>query len=195
MRSAGPGPGRGAGRERGLAGGGPVNWQLGGRLVAGARQQRGARLPTPCSRPHSSGWKDGRCPALRVGGGRGTHLVLVEKGLICLLSSAPPIRRSVPNPSSDHLTRDTHWAASPPSPGCSEPGLAGAGAEVGTGKAPGRAGRASRVSGAVRIPGAAGSGSRNLRIGQPRGFGAPGLFLIIGANGVLYRLNPTHMVS
>lgn len=134
-------------------------------------------------------------PCAAGGGGRGTHLVLVEKGLICLLSSAPPIRRSVPNPSSDHLTRDTHWAASPPSPGCSEPGLAGAGAEVGTGKAPGRAGRASRVSGAVRIPGAAGSGSRNLRIGQPRGFGAPGLFLIIGANGVLYRLNPTHMVS
>lgn len=61
---------------------------------------------------------------------------------------------------------------------------------------PGLAGwRASGVSGGSEAPGVAGSRGRDVSIGRPGGFGAPGLFLIIGANGVLYSPNPTHMVS
>lgn len=79
---------------------GPVNWQLRGRLLAGARQRRGVRLPTPSSRPHSSGRKDGRCPALRVDGwGWGTRY---SKAILCLEKrgqsafSHPALRPSPP---------------------------------------------------------------------------------------------------
>lgn len=43
--------------------------------------------------------------------------------------------------------------------------------------------------------GAAGSGGRDVRTGRQGGSWALGIFLIIGANGVLYSFNPTHMVS
>ena len=124
MRSAGPGPAA-AEQEESAArrAAGPVNWQLGGRLVAGARQRRGERLPTPCFHPHSSGWKDGRCSALRMDGwGWGTPY---SKAILCLENGgqsafSPPTRGpAFPTPNRGHPTQDTNWTASPASPGCS----------------------------------------------------------------------------
>ena len=96
---------------------GPVNWQLGGRLVAGARQRRGERLPTPCFHPHSSGWKDGRCSALRMDGwGWGTPY---SKAILCLENggqsafSPPTPGPAVSTPPRGHPTQDTNWTASP----------------------------------------------------------------------------------
>lgn len=118
---------------------GPVNWQLGGRLVAGARQRRGERLPTPCSHPpleRMERWEVPSTAAEWVGVGDSvlkSHLVLGERGPICLLS--PGLAFSTSN--RGHPTQDTHWAASPAWPGCSGLGSAQSEAEVGLGEAPG----------------------------------------------------------
>lgn len=146
---------------------GPVNWQLGGRLLAGARQQRRVRLPTPSSRPHSSGRKDGRCPALRWmsgGGGRGTQKPSCawRKGANLPSLTGPESF----TPSRGHCTRNTHWAASPASPGRSELGSASSEAEVGIGEAPGWLGRGPGLaSGASWVSG----GSEDSRRGWPLG--------------------------
>lgn len=102
---------------------------------------RTERWEVPCT---AGGW-------VGVGdAGLKSHLVLGEKGPICLLSPGP----ASPTPNRGHRTRDAHWAASPASPGCSELGSALSGAEVGIGEAPGwlgtgpgLAGGASWVSG------------------------------------------------
>lgn len=86
-----------------------------------------------------------------------SHLVLEERGQS--LSLPWP---GVPTSNRSHATQDTHWAASPASPGCSGLESAVSGAEVGIGEAPGwvetgpgLAGEASCVSG----------GSEDLRRG------------------------------
>lgn len=118
---------------------GPVNWQLEGRLVAGARQPRGERLPTPCSRPHSGGWKGGRCPALgrgwRVGVGDAvlkSHLVLGERGLPAFPSR---VRRPSPPTAAIPAGMPTGPGCPLATHGCSRLGPASPRAEVGMGKA------------------------------------------------------------
>lgn len=65
---------------------------------------------------------------------------------------------------------------------------------VGTGTGP--AGKASWMSRGSEIPrhgwGTAGLWGRDSELGGPEGPGL-GIFLLIGANGVLYSLNPIHM--
>lgn len=178
----------------------------GGRLMAGERQRRGERLRTPCSRSHSSGWKEGRCPALRAGGwgwGWATRAPPARgaKGPLGLVS--PGVRP--PPPAAATPPRIHPGLLNPSRPGCSGCGGGGAlaGRPWGVGRPPpgctaqaGHAGRrASAASGGSEAPGVAGSRGRDASLGRPGGFGAPGLFLIIGANGVLYSPNPTHMVS
>lgn len=102
---------------------GPVNWQLGGRLVAGARQRRRERLPTPCFHPHSSGWKEGRCSALRVDGW-GWRLGPQKPSCAWrmganLPSLPPPPGPAFSTPTRGYPIQDTNWTASPASPGCS----------------------------------------------------------------------------
>lgn len=139
---------------------GPVNWQLRGRLVAGARRRRGQRLPTPAPTPIRADGKMGG--ALHCGwtggGGAGGLGTRYSKAILCLekggQSAFSPRGPESPTPSRRHPTQDIHWAASSASPGCSGLESALSGAEVGIGDAqgwvgtgPGLAGGASWVSG------------------------------------------------
>lgn len=112
-------------------------------------------------------------------------------------------RVASPSPTAATPPRIHTGLLNPPRPACSGLGSALSGRRWKLGRPqPGwRQAQASPAGGAPRVSGGSEnsrrgcSWGRDVRAARPGGFGAPALFLIIGANGVLYSLNPTHMVS
>lgn len=154
----------------------PVNWQLGGggRLVAGARQPGAASLPT--SAPAPAGTESGRRRAagggVGVGRRRSKAILCSEKGGLSA-ARPPPVATPPGGHPGSPCAPQRRPALGPAGPG-------GGGGEGGPRPGPG---------GGTARPAALSAWG-----GGPRGGGESRVFLIIGANGVLYSPNVTHMV-